>query len=189
MCRVKAGAARHRAMRACGLDPARPLGAGPIRWPHGVPVRVFVGPAVAIPEHGIKGGEHFAHDRDDRDLRLFADPNEATVEGTQSRVEPDRGQGRHVECVADADTTAIDVALPAEPAAIEVVRRQADQRGDLLAADLAEFRAAGRAKYRRLWRRHRASSTAGGSLGQGLAGLRPTRPNVCRAERSPPLSW
>ena len=33
LCRVKAGAARHRAMRACGLDPARPLGAGPIRWP------------------------------------------------------------------------------------------------------------------------------------------------------------
>src|SRR5215471_16760261 len=32
-CRVKAGAARHRAMRGCGLDPARPLGAGPVRWP------------------------------------------------------------------------------------------------------------------------------------------------------------
>jgi hypothetical protein len=42
---------------------------------------VFVGPAVAIPEHGIESGEHFAHDRDDRDLWLFADPNEATVEG------------------------------------------------------------------------------------------------------------
>ena len=33
----------------------------------------------------------------------------------------------------------LDVALPAEPAAIEVVRRQADQCDDLLAADLAEF--------------------------------------------------
>jgi len=32
-CRVMAGAARHRAMRGCGLDPARPLGAGPVRWP------------------------------------------------------------------------------------------------------------------------------------------------------------
>src|SRR6516165_3371068 len=117
---------------------------GPSDGQHGVPASVFVGPAVAIPEHGIKGSDHFAHDRDDRDLRLFADPNEATVEGTQSRVEPDRGQGRHVECVADADTTAVDVAPPAEPAAIEVVWRQADQRGDLLAADLAEFGHQGR---------------------------------------------
>ena len=32
-CHVKAGAARHRAMPGCGLDPARPLGAGPVRWP------------------------------------------------------------------------------------------------------------------------------------------------------------
>src|SRR5215471_21798578 len=74
--------------------------------------------AIAIAEDGIKGGEHFAHDREDRDLRLLARGNEATVEGAQRRVEPDRGQGRHVEGIADAEATAIDVALPAEPAAI-----------------------------------------------------------------------
>jgi len=45
---------------------------------------VFVGPAVAIPEHGIKGGELFAHDRDDRDLRLFADPEPITADGTNA---------------------------------------------------------------------------------------------------------
>ena len=67
------------------------------------------------------------------------DRSRARRGGAQRRVEPDRGQGRHVERVADAETTATDVALPAEPATIEVVRRQADQRGDLLAADLAEF--------------------------------------------------
>ena len=31
--RVKAGATRHRAMRGCGLDSARSLGTGPVRWP------------------------------------------------------------------------------------------------------------------------------------------------------------
>src|SRR6516225_6245787 len=57
----------------------------------------------------------------------------------QCRVEPERGQGWHVERVADRCATSIDVALPTVPAAIERVRRQADQCGNLLAADLAEF--------------------------------------------------
>src|SRR5215472_2494112 len=96
-----------------------------------------VGAARVVEEIEAAGGHAIALCGDVS--QVFADPNEATVEGTQSRVEPDRGQGRHVECVADADTTAIDVALPAVPAAIEVVRRQADQRGDLLAAYLPEF--------------------------------------------------
>ena len=51
----------------------------------------------------VKGSEHFAHDRDDRDLRLLADGNEAAVEGAQRRVEPERGQGRHVERVFAAE--------------------------------------------------------------------------------------
>src|SRR5262252_7300380 len=42
-------------------------------------------------------------------------------------------QGWHVERVADRCATSIDVALPTEPAAIERVRRQADQCGNLLA--------------------------------------------------------
>src|SRR3954451_8647976 len=32
-CRVKAGAARHRAERGCGLDPTRPLGTRLLMWP------------------------------------------------------------------------------------------------------------------------------------------------------------
>jgi len=112
---------------------------GPSDGQHGVPASVSVGPAVTIAEHRIKGGEHFAHDRDDRDFRLLARGNEAMVEGAQCRVEPERGQGWHVERVADRCATSIDVALPTEPAAIERVRRQADQCGNLLAADLAEF--------------------------------------------------
>ena len=112
---------------------------GPSDGQHGVPASVSVGPAVTIAEHRIKGGEHFAHDRDDRDFRLLARGNEAMVEGAQCRVEPERGQGWHVERVADGYATSIDVALPTEPAAIERVWRQADQCGDLLAADLAEF--------------------------------------------------
>jgi hypothetical protein len=48
-----------------------------------VPASVSVGPAVTIAEHGVKGGEHFAHDCDDRDFWLLARGNEAMVEGAQ----------------------------------------------------------------------------------------------------------
>ena len=116
MYRVEAGAARHRAMRGCGLDPARPLGAGPSDGRHGVPASVSVGPAVTITEHRVKGGEHFAHYGDDRDFRLLACGNEAMVEGTQCRVEPERGQGWHIKRVADRYATSIDVALDWWPA-------------------------------------------------------------------------
>src|SRR6516162_5548859 len=138
-------AASRLALRATAQGAAAAL-TRPARWArgpsdgrHGVPAGVSVGPAVTIAEHRIKGGEHFAHDRDDRDFRLLARANEAMVEGAQCRVEPERGQGWHVERVADRCATSIDVALPTEPAAIERVRRQADQCGNLLAADLPEF--------------------------------------------------
>src|SRR6516162_8522950 len=62
---------------------------GPSDGRHGVPASVSVGPAVTIAEHRIKGGEHFAHARDDRDFRLLARGNEAVVEGAQCRVEPE----------------------------------------------------------------------------------------------------
>src|SRR5262249_26754215 len=49
---------------------------GPSDGRHGVPASVSVGPAVTIAEHRVKGGEHFAYDRDDRDFRLLARGNE-----------------------------------------------------------------------------------------------------------------
>ena len=52
---------------------------GPSDGQHGVPASVSVGPAVTIAEHRIKGGEHFAHDRDDRDLRLLAGVTSGTT--------------------------------------------------------------------------------------------------------------
>jgi hypothetical protein len=72
------------------------------------------------------------------------------VEDAQCRVEPERGQGWHVERVADRNATSIDVALPTEPAAIEGVRRQADQCGNLLAAYLPEFGQQGQPSFARL---------------------------------------
>jgi len=81
--RLSARCATARCAAAALTRPAR-WAPGPSDGRHGVPVRVFVGPAVAIPEHGIKGGELFAHDRDDRDLRLFADPEPITADGTNA---------------------------------------------------------------------------------------------------------
>ena len=169
-------AASRLALRATARSTAAAL-TRPARWAlgrsdgrHGVPAKVSVGPAVTIPEHGIKSGEHFAHDRDDRDFRLLARGNEAMVEGAQYRVEPERGQGWHVERVANRYAAAIDVALPTKPARYRSrtapsrpVQRSASGRS-------ARVRAARPARCRQAWRRRPASSTAGGSVGQGLVG-------------------
>jgi hypothetical protein len=90
--RVNASATRHRAMRSWGLDTARALGAGLVRWPAGCAGQSVPRSTVAIPEPGIKSGEHFAHQRDDRHLRLLARGYETTVKGAQCRVEPERGR-------------------------------------------------------------------------------------------------
>ena len=77
-CAASRLALRATACGGCGHDPAR-RALRPSDGRHGVPARVSVGPAVAIPEHGVNGSEHFAHDRDDRDLRLLAGVTSGTT--------------------------------------------------------------------------------------------------------------
>ena len=54
-----------------------------------------------------------------------------------------RAQGCHVENVTNGHATPIDTAVSLKLSAIEVVGRETDQGGDLLAINLAEFRQRG----------------------------------------------
>ena len=61
------------------------------------------------------------------------------MEGFEGRVVSASAGGRHVEDITDRHTTTVDTAMSPELAAIEVVRRETHEGGDLLAAHLPEF--------------------------------------------------
>jgi hypothetical protein len=61
--------------------------------------------------------------------------SETFVEGFEGRAVSASAEGRHVEDVTDRHTT-VDTAMSPELAAIEVVRREPYEGGDLLAAHL-----------------------------------------------------
>src|SRR5215218_9500081 len=91
-------------------------------------------PASAVAQHGVERGDHLAHDGDKDDLGLLAGGGEAVVECFEGGVVTAGAEGRHVEDVSDRHAAAIDAAMSAELAAVEIVGRETDQRGDLFAA-------------------------------------------------------
>jgi len=100
-------------------------------------------PGDVVAQHGVKGCDHLAHDSDDDDFGLFVGGGETTVEDFESGIVSASAQSGHVEHIADWQPTAVDAAMSFEPAAVEVIRGEADECSDLLAAHLAEFRQQG----------------------------------------------
>src|SRR3974377_1841990 len=68
---------------------------------------------------------------------------ETSVEDFESGIVSASAQSGHVEHIADWQPTAVDAAMSFEPAAVEVIRGEADECSDLLAAHLAAFRQQG----------------------------------------------
>jgi hypothetical protein len=100
-------------------------------------------PLGVVTEHGVEGYNHLAHHCDDDDLSLFTGGGQALGEGFEMRIVSARTQGCHVENVTNGHATPIDTAVSLKLSAIEVVGRETDQGGDLLAINLAEFRQRG----------------------------------------------
>src|ERR1700686_2949782 len=96
-------------------------------------------PSNIVAEHGVKGCDHLSHDRDDDDLGFFVGGGETFVEGFEGWVVSVCAEGSHVEDVTDWHPTTVNTAMPPELAAIEVVRCETDEGGNLLAAHLPEF--------------------------------------------------
>ena len=100
-------------------------------------------PASAVAQHGVQRGDHLAHDGDKDDLGLLAGGGEALVECSEGGVVTAGAEGRHVEDVSDRHAAAIDAAMSAELATIEIVGRETDESGDLFAAHATELRQQG----------------------------------------------
>src|SRR5882757_6307897 len=95
---------------------------------HIVPTAVTVSPSDVVANHCVERGDHFAHDRHDRDLRQFARGLQTIVEGFERRIPITRAHRRHVEHLANVGTTAPDAAPSLELTALEGIGRDVDQR-------------------------------------------------------------
>ena len=104
--------------------------------------RVATGiPFLTAGNHGVEDDDELTHAGDERNLRLLAFGNQATIEGLEHRIVPRRGaEASHVEEIAHPAASALDLALAASFAAIVVVRRNAEQGGDCRVAHLSQFR-------------------------------------------------
>src|SRR5215831_6663524 len=94
-------------------------------------------PGDVVAQHGVEGCDHLAHDGDDDDFGLFVSGGETMVKDFESRIVSAGAQSCHVEHVTDWQPTTVDAAMSFEPAAVEVIRGETDEGGDLLAAHLA----------------------------------------------------
>ena len=96
-------------------------------------------PCSTIAKHSVEGCDHFSHDGHDDDLGFFVGGDEAIVEGFEGGTVTACTEGGHVKDVTDRHPTTIDAAVSLELAAVEVIRCEADEGGDLFAAHLPEF--------------------------------------------------
>lgn len=97
-------------------------------------------PLNVVAKHGVECGDHFAHHRHDDDLGLFVSDGEAFGEDFEGRIVSTSAKCRHVENISNRHSTAVDAAMALELSAVEVVRRETDESGDLFSTELAEFR-------------------------------------------------
>ena len=92
-----------------------------------------------ILEHEIEDGQELAHAGNGGDFEGLAGGDQAVGEGLDGGVEAHGGQGGHVEGGADVRPAAEDGAFAAQGARIAVERGDADEGGDLLAIEFAQF--------------------------------------------------
>src|ERR1044071_5022778 len=87
----------------------------------------------AIAENGVCDEHELSGDGDQGDLGGFAGFAQAFVEGLQARIAACCCDSRHVERIADALATSLDLAGAPELAAVDVEGREAGESRDLLA--------------------------------------------------------
>src|SRR4051812_8502898 len=97
-------------------------------------------PGNAVADHGVQSNDDLPHYGDDGDLRFLSSGCEALVKGLEGRIVATGSQGGHVEHSPDGCAPAPDGAHPFHLAAVEVIGREPDDGGDLLAVHLAKFR-------------------------------------------------
>jgi len=128
-------------------------------------------PGAIIADEGIEDGCELSHGGDKSDLGRFPVVAQALVEETEGVIMADGAECRHVEGTAHRGAAAGDMALAAELSAIVIDRRDADQGGELLMLDAAEFRELGEEHGGRCRADAIDAGHDGLSVGQGSIGF------------------
>ena len=97
-------------------------------------------PWFAVSQDGVEDDDELARTGDEGLLAGFAGGSELGVIRGDDRVGAAGDQGGHIEAGMHGDAAAGDGAAGAQRAAVAVDRGDVDQRGDLAAAEMAEFR-------------------------------------------------
>src|SRR6516165_5129194 len=97
-------------------------------------------PGDVVTQHGIEDYDHLSHNGDDFYFGLLIGTGEATVEDLEGGIVSASAQSGHVEHVTDWQPATVDAAMSFQPTAVEVIRREPNKCGDLLAPHLAKLR-------------------------------------------------
>src|SRR4051794_25285647 len=92
-------------------------------------------PASAVAQHGVKRGDHLAHDGDKDDFGLLAGSVETVVECFEGGVVTAGAEGRHVEDVSHRHAAAVYAAMSGQA---RVTAREIGLGGDHLGEALVE---------------------------------------------------
>jgi hypothetical protein len=96
-------------------------------------------PSGVVFDHGVENHQQLARAGREDDFGLFPLGGQAVGEGSDDRVASSRGERGHVEQATDRRASSPDCPLASELAAVSIEGSQADQGGDLLAIELAQF--------------------------------------------------
>src|SRR5437762_14050383 len=100
-------------------------------------------PVTIVANQAVEQSQQLAHARGDGDLERFAGSPKTLVECLDERIAAAGGKCSHVQRAANRSAAAADGPFAAKRAGVAVERRQADEGGDLLAIELAQFRQLG----------------------------------------------
>ena len=101
--------------------------------------RLGMAPGALIAQDRVEGDEEFPGDGDEGELGRFARGAQPLIEVPEDAVAAGRDQRGHVEHLAHRRPAAPAVTLPPAGAAVAGMGRDPDQRGHLVAIEVAEF--------------------------------------------------
>ena len=92
-----------------------------------------------IAQHGVEDRQKLTHARHEGDLGDLAGLSQSGIKPLQNRVVTHRREGGQIQHVTNGRTSTPHAPSPAQGAAVTIEWRDADQGGDLLAVELAQF--------------------------------------------------
>src|SRR5262252_8292064 len=96
-------------------------------------------PRSVVFDDAVENGKELSHGSNESDHFRFTCEDEALIEGADGRIVTDGHQGRHVKGTPHGCTSALNGTVAPKATRILIKRSDADQRGNLMTVEFAEF--------------------------------------------------